>query len=68
VPDPHTSRSGGELVPLRPTTDDREIRFERPRLELLTTAQEAEAVKLLAALLAAAARHRVGMGLQREAA
>jgi hypothetical protein len=68
VPNPDTSRSGGELVPLRPTTDDREIRLEPPRLELLTAAQEAEAVKLLAALLAAAARRRVGMRRQREAA
>jgi hypothetical protein len=46
------------LVPLRPTTDDREIGLEPARLEPLTAADEAEAVELLAALFAAAARRR----------
>jgi hypothetical protein len=68
VRDPDLPRSGGELVPLRPTTDNREIRLELPRLESLTAAQEAEAVELLAALLAAAARHQAGVRLQKEAA
>jgi hypothetical protein len=60
VPDRDTSRSGGELVPLRPRINDGEIGLEPARLEPLTAAQEAEAVELLAALLAAAARRRVG--------
>jgi hypothetical protein len=50
----------GKLVPLRPTTHRHEIVLERPRLEPLTAAQEAEAVELLAALFAEAARHRAG--------
>jgi len=53
------SRRGGKLVPLRAATGG-EIVLERPRLEPLTAAQEAEAVDLLAALFAAAARHRPG--------
>jgi hypothetical protein len=68
VPDPDLPRSGGELVPLRPTTDDREIRLEQPRLEPLTAAQEAEAVELLAALFAGAASRRAERGLLTEAA
>jgi hypothetical protein len=68
VPDPDTSRGGGELVPLRPTTNDSEIRLEPPTLEPLTASQEAEAVELLTALLAAAARHPAGARLQEEAA
>jgi hypothetical protein len=56
VPDPHRPRSGGELVPLRGTIDDDEIRLEPPTLEPLTAAHEAEAAELLGALLAAAAR------------
>lgn len=55
-------------MPLRRTIDDDELRLLPPRLELLTAAQEAEAVELLAALLAAAALRRVGIRPQREAA
>lgn len=58
VPDADTSRSGGELLPLHPTADDHEIRLELPRLEPLTAGQEVEAVKLLAALFAAAVHRR----------
>jgi hypothetical protein len=68
VPDPDTSRSGGELLPLRRTTDGQDIRLERPRLEPLTAAQEAEAVELLAALFASVARRRAGVRRQQEAA
>jgi hypothetical protein len=57
MPDPDLPRSGCELVPLRRTIDD-ELRLEPPRLEPLTVAQEAEAVELLTALLAASARRR----------
>jgi hypothetical protein len=67
VPDPDTSRSGGELLPLRRMIDD-EVWLDPPRLEPLRAAQEAEAVELLAALLAGAARHRVGDGSLKEAA
>ena len=56
VPDPKASRSGGELVPLRRTIDDAELRLEPPRLEPLTAAQETEATELLAVLFAAASR------------
>jgi hypothetical protein len=56
VPEPEASPSGDEPVPLRRTIDDDEVRLGPPRLELLTASQEAEAVELLAALLAAAAR------------
>ena len=52
------SRRGGKLVPLRAATERDEIVLKPPRLEL-TAAQEAEAVELLAALFAAAARHRL---------
>jgi hypothetical protein len=58
VPDPDTSRSRGELVPLRRKIDGDEVRLKLPRLEPLTAAQEAEAAELLAALFAAAARRR----------
>jgi len=54
------SRRSGKLVPLRAATKRDEIVLEPPRLESLTAAQEAEAVELLAALFAAAARHRSG--------
>jgi len=54
------SRRGGKPVPLPAATEPGEIVLERPRLEQLTAAQEAEAVDLLAALFAAAARHRFG--------
>jgi hypothetical protein len=54
------SRRGGKLVPLRAATEGGEIVLEPPRLEPLTAAQEAEAVELLAALFAAAVRHRSG--------
>lgn len=47
------------VVPLRPRTiDDGEIRLGPVRVEPLTAAQEAQAVELLAALFAAAARRR----------
>jgi hypothetical protein len=52
------SGRGGKLVPLRAATERGEIVLEPPRLEPLTAAQEAEAIELLAALFAAAARHR----------
>jgi hypothetical protein len=68
VPDSDASRSGGELLPLRPTTEDHEIRLELPRLEPLTAAQEVEAVELLAALFAAAAHRRAERSRLREAA
>jgi hypothetical protein len=68
VPDPDPSNSGGKLVPLRPTIDEREITLELPRLEPLTAAQEAEAAELLAALFATAARRRAGVRPRNEAA
>ena len=40
------SRRGGKLVPLRAAAERGEIVLERPRLEPLTAAQEAEAVEL----------------------
>jgi hypothetical protein len=54
VPDPDTPGSGGEVMPLRLTIDEGEIRLEPARLEQLTLAQQAEAVALLAGHLAAA--------------
>ncbi len=66
--DPDTPRSGGELVPLRPTTDDGEFKLEPARLEPLMAAQEVEAAELLAALFAAAARRRAERGPLKEAA
>lgn len=66
--DPDTPRSGGELLPLHPTIDDAAISLEPARLEQLTVAQEAEAVELLAGLLAAALRRRCERGSDREAA
>jgi hypothetical protein len=68
VPDPDTSRSGGEFVPLRRTSDDAEVRLEPPRLEPLTAAQEAETAELLATLLATAARRRADRGSLKDAA
>lgn len=67
MPDPDTSRIGGELVPLRAPNEDAEIGLESPRLEALTAGQEAEAVDLMATLFAAAAR-RVEPGPLKEAA
>jgi len=67
VPDPDRSRRGGELVPLRRMIDD-VVGLERPKLEPLTAAQEAEAVELLAALFATAARRQAGVRPQKEAA
>jgi hypothetical protein len=50
---------GGKVAPLRPKTiDDGEIRLGPARVEPLTAAQEAEAVELLTALLAAALRRQ----------
>lgn len=68
MPDPDTRRGGGELVPLRRTIDDDEIKLELPRLESLTAAQEAEAVELLAALFATVACGRADARPQKEAA
>jgi hypothetical protein len=68
VPDPDTSRSGGELVPLRRTIDDDEFGLESVRLEPLAAAQEAEAVELLAALFAAAASRQAERDPLRKAA
>jgi hypothetical protein len=62
------SRSGGELVPLRGRIDDDEIKLEPPGLEPLTAAEEAEATEMLAALFVTAARRRVGVCLDEEAA
>jgi hypothetical protein len=56
------------MAPLRRTVEDDEFRLEPPRLEPLTAAQEAEAVELLAALFATAARRRVGARPVEEAA
>lgn len=67
MPDPDLPRSGGKLLPLRRMLDD-EVRLEPPTLEPLTAAQEGEAVELLAALLAAAARRQAGARIQEEAA
>jgi hypothetical protein len=52
-------RGDANLVPLRPRTiDDGEIRLGPLRVEPLAAAQEAQAVELLAALFAPAARLR----------
>jgi hypothetical protein len=60
--------SGGEVAPLRPKTiDDGEIRLGPVRDELLTAAQEAEAVKLLTALFAAALQRQRSTSLRRAA-
>jgi hypothetical protein len=67
-PDSDASRGDGELMPLRQTSDDDEVRLEPPRLEPLTAAQEAQAAELLAALLAAAASRRAKQGPLKEAA
>jgi hypothetical protein len=55
-------------VPLRPTIGDDDVSLEPPRLEPLTAVQEAEAVELLAGLLAAAATRRAQQGRLKEAA
>jgi hypothetical protein len=68
VLDPDTSRSSGDLVPLRATNDAGEIGLEPARLEPLTAAQEAEAAELLAALFAAAGSRRAERGTLRKAA
>lgn len=67
--DPDARDSGGKVLPLRPKTiDDGEIRLGPVRVEPLTATQEAEAVKLLTALLAAALRRqRSSTSLRREA-
>jgi hypothetical protein len=56
------------VVPLRLKVEDDEVRLEPPWLEALTVNQEVEAVELLAALFATAARRRVGVGPHEEAA
>jgi hypothetical protein len=68
VTDPDTPRSGRKLVPLRRGIDDDDVELAVPRLEPLTTAQEAEAAELLAALLAAAGRRRATQAPLKEAA
>jgi hypothetical protein len=62
-------RDGDKVVPLRlKTIDDGEIRLGPARVEPLTAAQEAQAVELLAALLASAAhRQRFSSQLRRAA-
>jgi hypothetical protein len=61
-------RGGGKVVPLRPKTiDDGEIRLGPVRVELLTAAQEAEAVELLTALFADALQRRRSTQLRRAA-
>jgi hypothetical protein len=67
VQDRNGSRDIGELLPLRPI-DEAEIRLEPPRFEQLSVAQEAEAVELLAGLLAAALRRRGERGFVQGAA
>lgn len=62
-------RSDANLVPLRSRTiDDGEIRLGPVRVEPLTAAQEAQAVELLAALLASAAQRERFSGQLRRAA
>lgn len=57
--DEDVPRSDAKLVPLRSRTiDDDEIKLGPARVEPLTAAQEAQAVELLAALFAAAARRQ----------
>lgn len=57
--DEDAPRGDPKVVPLRARTiDDGEIRLGPARVEPLTAAQEAEAVELLAALFAAAARRK----------
>lgn len=70
MPDEDVPRGGGgELLPPRSETiDDGQIRVGPVRVEPLTAAQEAQAVELLAALLAAAARReRPAVRLRRAA-
>jgi hypothetical protein len=67
--DPDALRGGGEVLTLRPSTiDDGEIRLGPARLELLTAAQEAQAVELLTALFAAAVRRQRSSSSLRRAA
>jgi hypothetical protein len=68
LPDSEPSRLAGELVPLRRPIDDVEVTLEAPWLEPLTSAQEAEAAELLAALFAAAARRRADRGSLKDVA
>jgi hypothetical protein len=57
--DDDAPRGDTKVVPLRPRTiGDGEIRLGPVRVEPLTAAQEAEAVELLTALLAAALRRQ----------
>jgi hypothetical protein len=59
---------GGKVVPLRPKTiDDGEVRLGPARVELLTAAQEDEAVELLTALFVAALRRQRSTSLRRAA-
>jgi len=69
MPDPDASRSGGKVLPLRPTTiDDGEIRLGPARFEPLTAAHEAQAVELLGVLFAAALRRQRSSSRLRRAA
>lgn len=68
MPDDDVPRSDTSVVPLRSRTiDDGEIRLGPVRVEPLTAAQEAQAVELLAALVAAAARRQGSARLRRAA-
>jgi hypothetical protein len=68
VPDADIARKGGEVVPLRRTIDDDDVRLEPPRLEALTADEEAEIADLLAALFAVALSRRMERAPLREAA
>ena len=67
--DDHDALHGsGKVVPLRPETiDNGEIRLGPARVELLTAAQEAQAVELLTALFAAALQRQRSTSLRRAA-
>jgi hypothetical protein len=60
MPDPDAPQcDGGEVLTLRPSIiDDGEVRLGPARLELLTAAQEAQAVELLTALFVSALRRQ----------
>jgi hypothetical protein len=69
MPDHDVPCGGGKVLPLRPKTiDDGEIRLGPARVEPLTATQEAQAVELLTALLAAALRRQRSSSYLRRAA
>jgi len=69
MPDEDASRGDTTLVPLySKTIDDGEIRLGPLRVEPLTATQEAQAVELLAALFAVAARKKRSTTRPRRAA